>query len=193
MIGILQAAQLRAVFGHELFNLKLTVAFNIHEGSKLVFSALYELLYPLELSAIRSSDRLILIVQVAVHVSLELVELLQLEIVLALVILDLLHQVSLDLKLLGLHLRLEYSYLFILPSHLLLDVAPEAAHLRLDFLDDRAPVDHLGKGVADFALCKDLIVPDLVVAPDHFLGASDYFIFENVKTLLQEVKLAGHS
>jgi hypothetical protein len=78
VIGILQAAQLRAVFGHELFNLKLTVAFNIHEGSKLVFSALYELLYPLELSAIRSSDRLILIVQVAVHVSLELVELLQL-------------------------------------------------------------------------------------------------------------------
>lgn len=103
---------------------------------------------------------------------------------LTLMILDPLHQVGLNLKLLRLHLRLEYDHVFILPGHLLLHVTAEAAHLRLYLLNDCAPIDHLRECIAHLSLGEDLVIADLMVASDHVLGSADDFVFENIETLL---------
>ena len=173
--------------------MKLTVALDIHERPQLIFGILNEILDPLEFSPICASYCLILIVQVAVHISLELVEFLKFEIMLTLMILDLLHQVGLNLELLRLHLRLKDHHVFILASHLLLDVTAESSHLRLYLLDDCASINNLRKSVPHLPLGYDLVIPDLVVTSYHILSAPDYLIFENIKTLLKQVKFARHS
>jgi len=104
---------------------------------------------------------------------------------LCLVILYLLHQVGLDLVPPGTYLLFEYSHLFILSSHLFLHVTAESSHSHFEFLHLGALIDNLRKCIADFPLDNKLIIPDLMITSEHFLGALHNFIFKDIETLLK--------
>ena len=104
---------------------------------------------------------------------------------LCLVILYLLHQVGLDLVPPGTYLLFEYSHLFILSRHLFLHVAAESPHSHFEFLHLGALCDHLRESVADFPLDDELIISDLMVTSEHFLGALHNFILKDIETLLK--------
>ena len=111
---------------------------------------------------------------------------------LALVILDLFHQIGFYLKFLGLHLRLENGYLLVLFGHLLFDFGAKATHGYFDFFYLRAPINDLREAITYLPLRAYLIIPDLVVSSDHFLSTLDNLILENVETLLELVQPRGH-
>lgn len=62
---------------------------------------------------------------------------------LALMILDLFHQIGLYFKLLCLQLRFKNDHVFILAGHLLLDITAEPTHLGFNLFNYCASVYHL--------------------------------------------------
>ena len=111
LYAVFHPTQLLAVFGHELLNVELIVGLNVGEHAQLRLRLVCEILQALDLASIGARYRVVLAIEVGVDVGLELVELVKLQIVLALVVLDLLHQIGLDLKLLCTQLLLKDGYL----------------------------------------------------------------------------------
>jgi hypothetical protein len=185
---VLDKAKLRVVLRNEFIELKLMVSFDVHQRPDLGLCALNKFTEALDFCPICGSDRLVLAVEVGIDVSFEFVEFVKLDVVLALVVFDLLHEVRLDFKFLGPHLRLEDGDLFGLLGHLLLQVGAESSHGDLDFFDLCAPIDDLGECVSHLPLSGDLVISDLMVATDHLLGPLNDFILEDVKALLKRVQ-----
>lgn len=184
---ILDQAQLRIVLRDEFIELELMISFDIHQLPDLGLCALYKFAEALDLSAVSGRDGLVLAIEVGIDVSLEFVEFVKLDVVLALVVFDLLHEVGFNFKFLSPHLGLEYGNLFGLLGHLLFQVRAEASHGNLDFFDLCAPIDHLRECVSHLSLSGDLVIPDLMVATDHLLCPLNDFILKNVKALLERV------
>ena len=99
MHRVLKCAEFVAELGHKLLDLKLAIALDVHESPKLSLCTLDEILYSLEFTTIGTRDGLVLVIKVAVYIGLELIELIQLVIMLALMILDFLHKFTLNFKL----------------------------------------------------------------------------------------------
>jgi len=185
---VLDQAQFRIVLRDEFIELKLMVSFYVHQRPDFGLCALYEITQALDLRSICGRDGLVLAIEVGIDVSFEFVEFVKLDVVLALVVFDLLHEVGFDFKFLGPHLGLEYGNLFVLLGHLLLEVGSEASHGDLDFFDLCAPIDDLRECVTHLPLSGDLVISDLMVATDHLLGSLNDFILEDVKALLKRVQ-----
>jgi hypothetical protein len=188
---VLDQAQLRIVLRDEFIELELMISFDVHQLPDLGLCALYKFAQALDLCAVSGRDGLVLAIEVGIDISFEFVEFVKLDVVLALVIFDFLHEVGFNFKFLGPHLRLEDGNLLGLLGHLLLQVRAETSHGNLNFFDLCAPIDHLRECVSHLSLSGDLVIPNLMVATDHLLCPLDDFIFENVKALLKRVQSHG--
>jgi hypothetical protein len=182
---VLDQAQLRIVLRDEFVELKLMISFDVHQLPNLGLCALYKFTQALDLSPISCRYGLVLAIEVGIDVSFKFVEFVKLDVVLALVVFNLLHEVGFCFKFLGPHLGLEDGNFFVLLGHLLLEVRAEASHGDLDFFDLCAPIDNLRECVSHLSLSGDLVIPNLMVATDHLLSPLNDFILEDVKALLK--------
>ena len=122
-----------------------------------------------------------------VNVSFEFIKLIKFEVVLILMVLNFLHQIRLNLKLLSSKLRLQDRNFLILSSHLLLNIASKSTHCYFNLLDSSAPTDYLGESITHFPLNSELVIPNLVVTSNHLLSPLDYLILKDFKSLLKRI------
>ena len=103
---VLDQAQLRIVLRDEFVELKLMISFDVHQLPNLGLCALYKFTQALDLCPICGRDGLVLAIEVGIDVSFKFVEFVKLDVMLALVVFDLLHEVGFYFKFLGPHLGL---------------------------------------------------------------------------------------